>query len=143
MPALTLGGDCSNLKSITWILGQWQQDSENSITTETWTKLSPNTFDGISQILSKKDDKITFVETLRIVEMSKEVFYIAKVSHNAFPVSFKLTECSDSMAVFENADHDFPKKLVYKIEDDGRHLNVTVSNEERQFTVEYIKPGKN
>jgi len=139
LPVVDYSQDCTKLETIKWILGQWQNESEKSVTIESWTKLSANTIDGKTLTYSKKDSVIMFMETLRLVEMSNHVFYIAKVSENEFPVSFKLTICSDSTAVFENRGHDFPKKLFYKLEDNGQTLNIHVSNEERQFTVEYTR----
>jgi hypothetical protein len=139
LPIVALSQNCTNLDTLHRIIGKWQQDGDKNITTETWTKLSSNTYDGIAQARSKKDDKITFVETLRLVEMSDDVFYLAKVSHNEFPISFKLTQCSDSTAIFENKIHDFPKKIFYRLSDKGQKLDVTVSNEERQFTVNLRK----
>jgi hypothetical protein len=52
-------------------------------------------------------------ESLRLVAMSGGVYYIAKVSHNAYPVAFALSACSDGRLVFENPTHDFPRRLEY------------------------------
>jgi hypothetical protein len=139
IPSMILAQDCANLNTIEWILGEWQKENDKSVTTETWIKLSENTIDGKTITHSKKDSAITFIETLRLVEMSDHVFYIAKVSENDFPVLFKLTICSDSIAVFENPNHDFPTKFVYKLLDNGQVLNIEVSNDDRQFTIEYKK----
>ena len=139
IPTVASTQNCTSLDTINWILGEWQHENEKILATEIWIKLSPNTYDGIAQTLSKKEDKITFVEALRIVEMTDEVFYVAKVSHNEYPISFKLIDCSDSTAVFENNTHDFPKKIFYQLSDGGRSLSVTVSNEKLHFNVEYKK----
>jgi hypothetical protein len=139
LPAIASGQTCTSLDTLHWMLGNWQQEDGKKITTETWTKVSSQTYDGSAQTLSKTDDKITFFESLRLVEMAGGLFYLAKVSHNEFPVPFKLTECSESRAVFINQTHDFPKKIVYQISKDGKILTATVSNEERQFMVEHIR----
>jgi hypothetical protein len=143
IPAGIFAQSYTSADSLKWVLGKWQQVNEKSITTESWIKLSSNTFDGSTKTRSKADNKITFEETLRIVEMSGEVFYIAKVSHNELPIAFKLTSCSDSTAVFENTNHDFPKKIVYKLSKDKEILNITVGSEEREFTVVYKKTSEN
>ena len=139
IPAFASAQSYTNLDTLQWMLGKWQQDDGKKVTTEIWTNLSPTTFDGIGQTVLKSENKISFLESLRIIEMSGEIFYLAKVSHNEFPISFKLMECSNNSAVFENPTHDFPKKIVYNLSENGKILTVTVSNEERQFTVEYIK----
>jgi hypothetical protein len=139
IPAVASSQNCTSLDTLHWMLGKWQEEDSKKTTIEIWTKVSSQTFDGSAQTLSKKDDKVTFYESLRLVGMAGGLFYLAKVSHNEFPVPFKLTECSERKAVFENPTHDFPKKIVYQLSPDGRILTVGVSNEERQFTVEYIK----
>ena len=77
-------------------------------------------------------------ESLRLVEMSGEVFYVAKVGHNDLPIAFKLTSGSDDRAVFENPQHDFPKRLEYRLTE-GR-LVVTVSDGgTRGFTLDFTR----
>jgi hypothetical protein len=51
--------------------------------------------------------------------MSGQLYYIAKVAHNALPVAFALTECGDSHAVFENPEHDFPTRIAYRLGEAG------------------------
>ena len=45
--------------------------------------------------------------------MGGEVFYLAKVAENDFPVPFKMTSHTNSKAIFENPERDFPNKLIY------------------------------
>ena len=54
-------------------------------------------------------------ESMRLVAMADAVFLIAKLEHSPLPVSFKLTQFSDSTAVFENPAHDFPTRIVYHL----------------------------
>ena len=76
---------------------------------------------------------------MRLVEMSGEIFFLAKVNHNKRPVAFKLTQCLARTAVFENSDHDFPKKLEYKLIS-GNKLTVTVSDgHDKGFTINFVK----
>ena len=63
------------------------------------------------------DDEVVNYETLRLVAMSDGVFYIAKVTHNDLPVPFRLTQCSEGVAVFENPAHDAPRRLIYRVLD--------------------------
>ena len=68
--------------------------------------------------------------------MSGDIFYIAKVHHNELPIAFKLTQCSDSVAVFENPEHDFPKKIEYKLTDQDR-ITVTVGSSGEGFKIDF------
>lgn len=77
-------------------------------------------------------------ETLRLVEMSGEVFYIAKVPQNELPTAFKLTKCGQNFFVFENPLHDFPKKITYSFEGSSK-MNVRVSGSlDSDFELNFI-----
>ena len=131
--------DCSSLKSISWIAGQWTSVSDKSITGETWSMLSEASWEGRGETRDKISGELRGSESLLLVAMSGEVFYIAKVSHNELPVAFKLTECSGSRAVFENPDHGFPKKLDYLLQASG-DLHVQVSDgAEQGFEIRFQK----
>ncbi len=126
------------LSSLEWLLGTWQEESSRGITFETWTRVSPRTFEGVGEMQSAESGERVTTETLRIVEMSGDIFYMAYVSHNPNPVPFKLTQSSDRAAVFENPDHDFPTKLEYNLLAPDR-LTVAVSNGERGFEISFTK----
>ncbi|MEW6991134.1 DUF6265 family protein [Colwelliaceae bacterium 6441] len=84
-----------------------------------------------------KKNKIVSSETLRLVEMSGEIFYIAKVKSNDSPIAFKLTNCTKNTAIFENSQHDFPKKINYKYKK-NKGISVFVSGENgKGFLIEY------
>ena len=117
---------CSSLESLEWITGEWIAEHGDVITREKWVKVSDRSFEGVGGITRKATGEKSG-ETLRLVEMSGEIFFIAKVSQNPLPVAFKLTHCSAGAATFENAAHDFPKKLEYRLENEAS-LVVTVSD---------------
>jgi hypothetical protein len=51
-------------------------------------------------------------ECLRIEARQNGIFYVAQPNGRP-PTSFRLTMIDDSTAVFENPDHDFPKRITY------------------------------
>ncbi|MEM8933092.1 MAG: DUF6265 family protein [Acidobacteriota bacterium] len=110
---------CSSLADIDWIVGRWV--AEDGSSGESWTRVSPSTFEGVGRVGSTE-------ESLRLVEMSGQVFFLAKVDHNPMPTPFHATTCSAEQAVFENPEHDFPRRLDYQR--DGDSLTVTVSDGE-------------
>jgi hypothetical protein len=131
---VVLADDCSRLDTISWLLGDWQQSSDKLIISEHWQQTSPMTYEGLGMSerrlavtepaatdAAQLDNKpalnsaASITESLRLVAMSDEVFFIAKVSSNPLPVAFKLSQCSDTLAVFENPQHDFPQTLSYQL----------------------------
>ena len=139
IPTVSFAGECSSLEKINWIAGQWTSVSDKSVTVEIWSALSESSWEGRGETRDKTSAELLGSESLLLVAMSGEVFYIAKVSHNELPVAFKLTECGDSRAVFENPDHGFPKKLEYLLQATG-DLHVQVSDgTEQGFEIRFKK----
>ena len=62
--------------------------------------------------------KTVETESLRIEETSTGVDYVARPA-GASETRFKLVRASEREAVFENPAHDFPKRILYRLEADG------------------------
>jgi len=133
---------CDSLTSVEWLIGQWLSDDGNNITLESWQQVSSSTFEGRGETRSKTTNELKSSETLRLVEMANEVFFVAKVSHNEKPVAFKLTECSCTHAVFENPKHDFPKKLEYTLDNDNELTVIVSDGQDKGFKINFIKQDK-
>lgn len=128
---VALAETCTSLQQADWVLGAWVSDEGP---TESWHRAGPRTFEGAGTSGSGS-------ETLRLVEMSGQVFYIAKVAHNELPVAFKLVDCGDALLVFENPTHDFPRQLEYRLTTGGA-MTVTVSDgSDRSFEIHFRKGG--
>lgn len=119
---------CRSLNDFTWLLGKWKAQNTQALTTEVWHKLSENTFEGAGRTLDN-------YESLRLLAMSGEIFYLAKVSHNAVPIAFKLIECIDKSFTFENQLHDFPKQIEYQ-QISNNIMQITVSGKEESFSIQ-------
>lgn len=131
--------DCNSLASMDWLLGEWLAEGDKSTWRESWTKIAPKTWEGRGIEAPMADPGRQSSEDLRIVEMGGSVFYLAKVTHNELPIPFRLVECGDGRLVFANAAHDFPRRLVYEREPDGR-LQVRVSDgADKGFTLDFLR----
>jgi hypothetical protein len=129
---------CDTIESLTWLVGNWNSENSKLKINESWKQVSAKTFEGSGYTYSIEKDKIVSSETLRLVEMSGDVFYVAKVASNNLPVAFKLTSCTAKTAIFENSHHDFPKKLSYKLNKD-KNITVFVSGEKgKGFSIEFF-----
>ncbi len=133
------GDDLSRLE---WILGEWMTDDGTNITTEFWHRVSPKTFEGggVTRSVLSGDEILNF-ESLRLLEMSGDIFYVAKVDHNEFPISFKLIEQNDSIAVFENMTHDFPTRIEYWLLN-ADSISVRISGGDKFFTIKFEKKSR-
>jgi len=130
---------CSSLASMDWLLGDWFAESSNTTWRETWTPAGPGTWEGRGIESSRADPGKSSSEALRMVEMDDAVFYLAKVRHNELPIAFRLVECGNGRLVFTNPAHDFPRRLDYARQPDGR-LQVRVSDgADKGFTLDFAR----
>jgi hypothetical protein len=60
--------------------------------------------------------KTVFTEQLQIREANGQIAYIVALGMGTKPITFKLIKSSDSEAVFENPEHDFPQRIIYRRE---------------------------
>lgn len=107
------GAECGTLEPTRWMVGRWVAENDRERVTEEWRSLGAETFEGAGATYSRATGAATGGESLRLVAMSGGVYYIAKVTHNAYPVAFTLMSCDDGHLVFENPTHDFPRRLEY------------------------------
>lgn len=128
---------CGTIESLTWLVGDWNSETSSLKINESWKQISANTFEGLGYTYSIEKNHIVSSETLRLVEMSGEIFYVAKVASNDLPIAFKLTGCTANTAIFENSRHDFPKKISYQLNND-KNMSVFVSGEkDKGFSIEF------
>ncbi|MDM7859433.1 DUF6265 family protein [Alteromonas sp. ASW11-36] len=121
---------CDSLHQTQWVLGSWVSKSNERTYEESWQKVSDKTFEGFSKI-TLVNGKNGGSESLRLVAMGTEVFFIAKVSHNELPIAFKLIFCSAQQLHFQNTNHDFPQSLKYHRTGDNT-LSVLVEGDAEQ-----------
>jgi hypothetical protein len=100
----------ADLTDLQWLTGTWQRETSSGLSYESWQKVSDRTFEGYSYTRMEGEKK--YQEFLRIEVYGNEIYYIARVSHNKYPIPFKLIE-SGNRFVFENSDHDFPQRIIY------------------------------
>lgn len=131
-----------NLQNLSIFLGRWISQEENSVIIEVWESTGSFTYEGYSYSIDKIDGSEHISESMRLVEMSGEIFYLAKVEQNEFPVPFKLSESSRTRFVFENPEHDFPKRIEYNFVTDKK-LEVTVGNGYKSFKIHFEKEIEN
>ncbi len=104
------------IENLAWLAGCWESSSATKTSGERWTKPAGKMMMATAQTI--KNDKTVSFEFLRIVENDLGIFYIAKPSQNTSETSFKLVKWGESEAVFENPEHDFPQRVIYRLEKD-------------------------
>jgi hypothetical protein len=104
------------IDGINWLAGCWESNQNGRISRERWTKPLGKMMLSTSQMV--KNGKTVSFEFLRIVEDDSGLYYISKPSENKEETSFKLIKFSSTEVVFENPEHDFPQRIIYRLESD-------------------------
>lgn len=116
------------IADLTWLFGCWQSNTTGQpvVTTERWSPLAGNMMMGGAQTV--KGDATLQFEYLRIVQDGSNVFYIAKPSPNPGETSFKAIKLGPQEVVFENPEHDFPQRIIYRRNGDNLAARIEGTN---------------
>jgi hypothetical protein len=130
----------SDFHSLSWLEGRWSRINikrPGRTAYEVWKKPNDKEFTGIGITLQGTDT--VFVEKLKIVIQGNEIHYVADVPENPELVHFKFTAQSPQGFTCENPNHDFPKKISYRLE--GNTLNAQTSGDGKvqEFIFEKVK----
>jgi len=98
--------------ALTWISGCWQRTTRTGQTVdEQWMAPRAEMMLGMSRTV--RGDSLIEYEQLRIFERSgKAVYYAAPVRQT--PAEFVAASQNDTLIVFENPQHDFPQRIIYR-----------------------------
>ena len=108
--------------ALVWLAGCWQAGSGEQIIEEQWMAPRGGTLIGMSRTVV--GHRTAEHEYLQIRQQEDGVFYIARPSGKA-ETSFTLVSDAARLsteAVFENLQHDFPQRIIYRLQPDGSLL---------------------
>jgi len=113
MFAFLITPQAPTLADISWISGAWQSEPGGKRQIEEhWTKVAGESMLGMSRTVA--GDKTVEFEYLRIEQRADGIYYVAHPKARCPGTDFKLTRASATEAVFENPQHDFPKRIIYR-----------------------------
>lgn len=106
------------MAELSWIAGDWQTaPGGRRQIEEHWTAVAGGSMMGVSRTVA--GDKTVEFEYLRIEQRADGIYYVAHPKARCPGTDFKLRRASSTEAVFENPQHDFPKRIIYRKTDDG------------------------
>lgn len=113
----------SKLDKIEWVLGFWEMVSPEGKVTESWIRTNDSVYSGIGKYTDTAGQTLT-TEEISIVLRDGKLLYIPLVSgqNDGQPVIFSEVTFSDTMVTFENNNHDFPQRIVYVKQGEGKML---------------------
>ena len=102
-----------DIADLSWIAGDWQTaPGGRAQSEEHWTNVAGGSMLGMSRTVA--GEKTVEFEYLRIEQRADGVYYVAHPKARCPGTDFKLTKSSPTEAVFENPQHDFPKRIIYR-----------------------------
>jgi hypothetical protein len=108
------------LDAFAWLAGHWRIEEGDRQVDEQWMAPAGGLMLGMARtVQAGKTREYEF--TLLRQEPNGDIFYVAHPSKQR-EAAFKLTSLQAGTAVFENPEHDFPKKIIYTRQPDGSLL---------------------
>jgi 2-iminobutanoate/2-iminopropanoate deaminase len=94
-------------------VGTWAMQTKKSMLYESWENAGTGLLKGKSYKLLGADTLV--LERVELKQTGDGIYYIPTVENqnNNQPVFFKLSSAQDGKYVFENPQHDFPKRITY------------------------------
>ena len=105
------------LNDLAWLAGCWEGNIRGREVNEQWMKPGGGIMLGMARTVAQ--GKAAEFEFTQIREdKDGALYYVAKPSGQP-EASFKLIKLENKEAVFENPQHDFPQRIIYRLQPDG------------------------
>lgn len=103
----------ASVKDMQWLTGWWQNVTPGGTVFEAW-EMNGEALTGKGGFIKGSDTMIS--ETIVLEQQGSDLVYLPTVKdqNDGRAVPFKLTMAAADSFVFENPQHDFPSKIVYK-----------------------------
>jgi len=96
-----------------WLSGCWAADGQEQGSIEYWMAPAGGSMFGVTRTV--RDDKTTTYEYMRIVtENTGDIVFVASPAGQA-TATFELKYLGDHEVAFENPQHDFPQRVIYRL----------------------------
>jgi Domain of unknown function (DUF6265) len=103
----------SGINAVAWMHGCWESASPQRIVEEQWTAPRAGSMLGVGR--TSRGERLVEYEFVLLQEHEGRLAYEAHPSGQPSAV-FTSSTISDTMAVFENPEHDFPQRVGYRKE---------------------------
>ncbi len=114
LAAFNLADNSKIFKKLYSLEGIWKMNTKRGAICEEWKKVDNNYLQNRGYMIKGNDTTVT--ERVALTNTKAGILYTSTVEdqNNKQPIAFKMTKSEDNMFVFENPEHDFPKRIVYK-----------------------------
>ncbi len=111
-----------SIDALAFLTGHWSAEGPGgSSSEELWLPPKSGLMVGLNRSVSRKG-RVSF-EFLRVEQRENAVAYVAQPGGGK-PTAFLLTRAEGQLAVFENPEHDFPRRITYRRHGTALHARV-------------------
>ncbi len=104
--------DLGRFNKLSWMEGIWRGKQGDAKLYESWHKKNFRLMEGISYTTDENGRRV-YSQDMRIEQNNNQVYYTIKLSEDQ-QQTLKLTEVTDTSAVFENEGEGYPAKITYR-----------------------------
>jgi len=116
--AIPAHGDDGVLPRVAWLAGCWRSVGGEPGSAEHWMPVAGGTMLGMARTVRR--GRTVEHEFMQIRETADgRLVYVAQPSRQPM-AEFTSIRIGDAEVVFENAEHDFPQRILYRLEGEGR-----------------------
>jgi hypothetical protein len=130
----------ADFHSLSWLEGSWTRfniKKPGRTASEQWKKTGEYELSGLG--VTRQGNDTVFVEKLKIIIQGNEIHYVADVPENPNPVHFIFTKLSSNEFICENPNHDYPKKIAYRLEGNTLKAQTSGDGKVQEFVFENRK----
>lgn len=121
-----------------WLIGKWENKSDEGNLLEIWKKANDSLFLGESYFIKGKDTLHS--EKIELQQKGENLLYVSTIKgqNNDKPITFKHNIEIEKQLVFENPKNDYPRKIVYKpIAKDRIFIEVSGTQQDKPSSIRY------
>ena len=105
-----------SIDNLAWLAGDWKLEAGGKVIEEHWTAPAGGTMIGMSRTVA--NGKTVSFEFLRVEQRGDGIVYLAQPQGKP-ATEFRLVRSAGGEWAFENPEHDFPKRILYRRNPDG------------------------
>lgn len=123
-----------------WLEGEWKTNNKSGFVGENWVLANDTLLTGEGLVHVAGQYKV--MEKISIFSSGESLYYGATVSgqNDGKQVLFRATHIAPGHLVFENPEHDFPTRIVYKLKEKTvLEVNLSGRHEEDTRTIAMFK----
>ena len=118
MGAAHAGAQTPGVESLAWLGGCWRSEGGEAGSGEHWLPLAGQTLMGVSRTV--RQGRTVDYEFMQVRQQPDGSVVFAAQPKGRPETLFTLRPGAPREAVFENPAHDFPQRVIYRLEDGGR-----------------------